>query len=80
MIRIDGNVFEERAATGHLVLIGGSEDRRGPMRILRRVVEINDAKTIAIIPTATNYPERTLADYRYLGHGNSFNIFMTVYR
>ena len=34
MIRIDGGIFEKKTSNGHLVLIGGSEDRRGPMRFV----------------------------------------------
>lgn len=50
---------------GYLFLIGGAEDRKGEKVVLRRLVEINNAKNIAVIPTATNYPQACGEDYYY---------------
>jgi cyanophycinase len=47
--------------TGHLVLIGGAEDRRGDMTVLRRIVEIDAARSVVVIPSASSYG-RDLAD------------------
>ncbi len=47
--------------TGHLVLIGGAEDRRDDMTVLRRTVEIDGARSVVVIPSASSYP-RDLAD------------------
>ena len=49
---------------GKLVLIGGAEKRSGKMTVLRRTVEINYAKTVVVIPTASSYP-RSLGDSYY---------------
>ena len=49
---------------GKLVLIGGAEKRSGEMTVLRRTVEINYAKTVIVIPTASSYP-RSLGDSYY---------------
>jgi cyanophycinase len=61
---------------GSLVLIGGAEDKKNDMLILKRVVAINNAKTAVIIPTASNYPEGIARDYFYafgeLGVENNF--------
>lgn len=40
---------------GHLVLIGGGEDRSDAMRVLKATWAINDAQTIAVIPSASRY-------------------------
>ena len=47
--------------TGHLVLIGGAEERRGDMMVLRRIVEIDGARSVVVIPSASGYP-RDLAE------------------
>lgn len=49
---------------GYLVLIGGAEDRTGRRRILRKVLNLNEGKRVAIIPSATMYASETIADYR----------------
>lgn len=49
---------------GKLVLIGGAEKRSGEMTVLRKTVEINYAKTIVVIPTASSHP-RSLGDSYY---------------
>ena len=48
---------------GCLCLIGGSEDRRYEKEVLRKLVEINNAHTVAIIPTATSYPRECADTY-----------------
>lgn len=48
---------------GFLVLVGGAEDRRGSKTVLKRIVEINNAKTVAIIPSASADPGGLLDDY-----------------
>ncbi|MFH1861693.1 MAG: cyanophycinase [bacterium] len=48
---------------GVLVLIGGDEDKSGERIILRRLVEINQAKRIAIIPTASAHPRKLAEQY-----------------
>ncbi|MGI5921512.1 MAG: cyanophycinase [Syntrophomonadaceae bacterium] len=51
---------------GDLVIIGGAEDKYGDTRILEEVVEIvggEDAR-IAILTTATQYPEEVGQEYR----------------
>ncbi|MBU0487396.1 MAG: cyanophycinase [Bacteroidetes bacterium] len=41
---------------GFLVLIGGAEDKKDDKVVLRRVVNLNSAKSVAVIPTASEYP------------------------
>ncbi|MDD3876562.1 MAG: cyanophycinase [Bacteroidales bacterium] len=50
---------------GYLVLIGGAEDRKGEKIVLQKLVNINKAKNITVIPTATNYPKACGEDYQY---------------
>jgi len=50
---------------GYLVLIGGAEDRKGEKIVLQKIVNLNKAKNIAVIPTATNYPHACGEDYFY---------------
>jgi len=50
---------------GYLVLIGGAEDRKNEKVILKRTVSLNNAKTVAIIPTASNCPHGLAEDYFY---------------
>ncbi|HNW99360.1 MAG TPA: cyanophycinase [Bacteroidales bacterium] len=61
---------------GHIVLIGGAEDKKNDKQILKRVIGINNAKTAVIIPTASNYPAGLAEDYFYafrdLGVENNF--------
>ena len=47
---------------GHLVLIGGNEDKVRNREILQRIVNINNVKNIAVIPTASRYYPRQLGD------------------
>jgi len=51
-------------AAGRLVLIGGREDKRGNRAILRRIVEINDARCVVVIPSASAYPRPLSSTYR----------------
>ena len=48
---------------GYLVLIGGAEDRKTDKVVLRKVVELNNAKTAVIIPSASEYPKGLAEDY-----------------
>jgi len=41
---------------GHLVLIGGNEDRVGGRTVLKRIVSLNAVRQIAVIPTASEFP------------------------
>ena len=50
---------------GYLVLIGGAEDRKGEKIVLQKLVNLNKAKNIAVIPTATSYPKACGEDYFY---------------
>jgi cyanophycinase len=63
---------------GHLVLIGGAEDRTDRREVLRKTYEINRARNVAVIPTASSYPGELGAGYydvfRYLGAGDVFVI------
>ncbi len=45
-------------------MIGGNEDRRYDKAILQQMVDINNAKTVAVIPTATDYPRKTWEAYK----------------
>lgn len=49
---------------GYLVLIGGAEDKKEDKVVLSRIVKLNNAKNIVVIPTASEYPG-TLADAYY---------------
>jgi cyanophycinase len=48
---------------GYLVLIGGAEDKKDKKVILRKIVELNNAKTVVVIPSASEYPEGIADDY-----------------
>jgi cyanophycinase len=50
--------------TGHLVLVGGGEDKRGELRVLRRAVEVSRATTVTVIPTASDYPRERAEEYQ----------------
>lgn len=50
---------------GHLILIGGAEDRKDDKLILRKLVELNNAKTVTVIPSASCYPSGVSEDYYY---------------
>jgi cyanophycinase len=53
-----------QCSTGVLALIGGSEDRRGEMAVLRRVATPGDPPTVTVIPTASDYPRERADEYR----------------
>jgi len=48
---------------GNLILIGGAEDRKEDKLILRKIVELNNAKTVTVIPSASCYPTGVSEDY-----------------
>ena len=48
---------------GFLVLIGGAEDKDHDRIVLRRTVELNGARTISVIPTASQIPGKLGAHY-----------------
>ncbi len=50
---------------GHLVLIGGAEDRKGEKIVLNELVRINNARNVVIIPSATLYPAECGEDYYF---------------
>lgn len=54
------SVTEKR---GCLALIGGAEDRRYEKDVLKRLIEVSTAQTIAVIPTATSYPRECAETY-----------------
>ena len=47
---------------GHLVLIGGNEDKIRNRVILQAIVKINNVQNIVVIPTASRYYPRQLGD------------------
>lgn len=49
---------------GALVLVGGSEDKRGEMQVLRHAVEVARATTVTVVPTASDYPWERADEYR----------------
>ncbi len=63
MIREDRYINND--TKGNLVLIGGAEDKRRDKRILKRILELNNAENIVIIPSASSYPKRLSDDYFY---------------
>jgi cyanophycinase len=75
---IKEKLFKTDSKKGYLVLIGGAEDKRNNKLILKRTVEINNAKSVSVIPTASNYPAGLAEDYQYafrdLGAENVYNI------
>jgi cyanophycinase len=48
---------------GNLILIGGAEDRKDNKIILKKIVELNQAKTVTVIPSASCYPTGVSEDY-----------------
>lgn len=55
----------QRTGKGLLILIGGAEDRKEDMYVLRRMVEVTKARSIAIVPSASCYPTGVSEDYYY---------------
>lgn len=54
---------EINSGKGYLVLIGGAEDRRHNKDVLRKLVELNNARSVVIVTAATLYPLETGNDY-----------------
>lgn len=54
---------QDRSKQGLLILIGGAEDRKDEMIVLRKVVEKTRAKNIVIIPTASYYTREVGESY-----------------
>lgn len=56
---------ETPATTGHLVAIGGAEDKTSDLDILRRVIELapTDEPEVAVIVTASGVPEDVFPEY-----------------
>ncbi len=49
---------------GYLILIGGAEDKKGDKILLKRLLEVTQAKHIIIIPTASSYPHEVGRNYQ----------------
>ncbi len=49
---------------GHLVLIGGAEDKRGAMTVLRHALGLNQGRSVVVIPTASDEPRQRADEYR----------------
>lgn len=49
--------------SGLLFLIGGAEDRQGDRMVLNHLVEQTQARHVAIVPTASNYPHDINCEY-----------------
>jgi cyanophycinase len=49
---------------GYLALIGGAEDKKDSMIVLKSIVSLNNAKNVVVIPTATSYPVECGKDYQ----------------
>ncbi|MFW5792695.1 MAG: cyanophycinase [Bacteroidota bacterium] len=60
-MELQNNITSQK---GHLALIGGAEDRKDDMIVLKRIVNINNSKTIIVIPSATSYPIECGDDYK----------------
>ena len=77
----DLNTNEQR--NGHLMIIGGHEDRKDDMTILRRFVELSGGKAakIVVISAASGVPEDMWKIYDEafdtLGAGNRLHLVMT---
>ncbi|MEI7596090.1 MAG: cyanophycinase [Bacteroidota bacterium] len=56
--------MSENSKKGYLVLVGGAEDKKEDKIVLKRIIGLNNAKNIAVIPTASEYPG-TLGDAYY---------------
>ncbi len=59
------NIFSKNTdKKGFLALIGGAEDRKEKKIVLKSVVNINNAKHVVVIPSATSYPVECGKDYQ----------------
>lgn len=61
MIQLGGFFSRAQPRRGHLVLIGGAEERSGRMAVLRHVLGLHPGRRVAVIPAASEYP-RELGD------------------
>jgi cyanophycinase len=52
--------FKQRS---FLILIGGAEDKTGNKEILKQTIEISEAKSVVVIPTASAYPRDVFSNY-----------------
>lgn len=50
---------------GYLVLIGGAEEKNGSKHILKKIVELNNAREVVVIPSASSEPRKVADDYYY---------------
>jgi cyanophycinase len=48
-----------------LILIGGAEDKTGNKEILKQTIEIAQAKSVVVIPTASAYPRDVFINYQH---------------
>lgn len=48
-----------------LILIGGAEEKTGNKDVLKEVVKISNASSIAVVPTASGYPDEVFRNYDY---------------
>jgi cyanophycinase len=57
---------QDQRRSGHLLIIGGAEDREGDMPILRRFIELagRDERPILVLTAATEDPEKMWEVYR----------------
>ena len=62
---LERNRYLEKNTKGNLVLIGGAEDNRRDKRVLKRIIELNNATNIVVIPSASSYPSSLAEEYRY---------------
>lgn len=73
--------MQEKEA-GHLLIIGGAEDKSGDCKILQRFIEIAGGRKarIAIITTATEYPREVGEEYQdlFAGMGAEHSFVLTV--
>lgn len=64
--------FIRKKVNGHLVLIGGAEDKQHRKKVLNEVIKINNAKNVAVIPSASSFP-RDLG-YTYINAFSSLGV------
>ena len=56
--------MKKKKAGGYLVPIGGAEDRLNEKKVLRALVDLNNAEQVAVIPAASSDPQETYRSYR----------------
>ena len=64
-MQLSNNFLNTSDNKGFLVLIGGAEDKKDKKVILKKIVELNNANNIIVIPTASTYPKGLAEDYYY---------------